>query len=393
MKIIKNSNIRLSLAILGITLMVAVFGLYISRSEATPGYLAASGNSSILQVGGGGVLGLDSPTNGMVIATGNVGIGTSTPSQKFEVVGDVSVSGNFSTSGSIGKSPTNPPLSQWLPEGTSVTYTTPENPKVIAFDGTNMWVGSNSASVGQITKISPTGIATTYDLDFYPSGIAFDGMNMWVTDESGDKVCKVSPTGVKTIYTGTGDSPRGIAFDGTNMWTVNLLGNSVTKITPAGTMTTYTGTGESPIGIAFDGTNMWTANGNSVTKITPAGAMTTYTGTGAGSTGIAFDGTNMWVSSSDNTVTKVNPTGVITIYPNMFSRLNSPYGMAFDGANMWTVNYNGGAITKISQTGYLSAYYIGVSGFDPTGIAFDGTNMWVTNLLNSSVTKILVNTR
>jgi len=358
MKIIKDSNIQSSLAILGITLVVAVLGIYISRSEATQGYLAASGNSSILQVGGGGVLGIDNPTNGMVVPTGNVGIGTANPSQKLEVVGDVSVIGLVSVGGTINKRPDKLPLLKVLPTGgvsgrTMYFSTAALTSGAIAFDGTSMWVPAMTTdSKIAVTKVSSRGEMEVYYLSF-PSGgategIAFDGTNMWVTNSTGS-VGKVTPAGVITIYSGTGADPAGIAFDGTNMWTANNDGNSVTKITPAGAMTTYTGTGAGPWGIAFDGINMWTANkdGNSVTKITPAGAMTTYTGTGAGPAGIAFDGTNMWTANSGaTTVNKITPDGTITLY-NASAGGSYPTGIAFDGTYMWTANFGTNSVSKI----------------------------------------------
>ena len=117
--------------------------------------------------------------------TGNVGIGTDSPTAQLEVNGSVKISD------SINRGPTNPPLFRWLPVKVLATY-------------------------------SGTGDC--------PYGIAFDGTNMWTANYDDDSVTKITPTGVMTTYTGTGTGPAGIAFDGTNMWTTNYWADSVTKV-------------------------------------------------------------------------------------------------------------------------------------------------------------------
>ena len=80
----------------------------------------------------------------------------------------------------------------------------------------------------------------------YPSGIAFDGTDMWVTSQSPDFITKVLPDGgvggmfaptVTLDDGGTGPvcaGPNGLAFDGTNMWIACTASGNVIELRPDG---------------------------------------------------------------------------------------------------------------------------------------------------------------
>ena len=259
------------------------------------------------------------------------------------------------------------------------------DPRSIAFDGTNMWVANYADN--SVTKVAPNGTATDYSgTGLNPSAIAFDGTNMWTANNGDASVSKIAPNGVITTYSGTGANPGGIAFDGTNMWTADIIGNSVTKVAPDGTMRTFTGIGSNPRSLAFDGTNMWTINtgDNSVSKIAPDGTATVYFGVGINPHSIAFDGTNMWVASVGNSsVSKIAPDGTITSFT---ASGGTPASIVFDGTNMWTANPGNNSITEVFLDGTMTTF--GGLPADPSAIAYDGTNLWTANGSSNSVLKI-----
>lgn len=87
----KNANVKLSLVLMAITLVLIVLGVYVSKSEA----IESSLTRNLLQMSGGAWLGVDSPTNGLIVQNGNAGIGTTNPSVKLDVVGDIKASNSL----------------------------------------------------------------------------------------------------------------------------------------------------------------------------------------------------------------------------------------------------------------------------------------------------------
>jgi hypothetical protein len=361
---------------------------------------------------------------------GNVGIGTTSPSQKLDVNGTVQMTGFKLTTGvSNGYILTSDAsgVGTWQAATAGVTGSGTANyiPKftagttlgnsLIYETGGNVGIGTTSPGanleVKNIIRINSAAATSAY-IKFNVNG-AYDASRIGVAGlahevitgtDAGDMAIRAN-TGQK-LHLGISDIV--LTISGTNVGigttnpgaTLDVVGS--TKISgsinhgptnlplfrwlPIGTMTNYTGTGATPMGIAFDGTNMWVTNkdANSVTKITPAGVMTNYTGTGTSPMGIAFDGANMWTANSGAaSVTKINSTGGMINYTGTGSK---PYGIAFDGTNMWTADYDANNVTKITPTGTMTNYT--GTGTNPYGIAFDGTNMWTANYNSQSVTKI-----
>jgi hypothetical protein len=87
LKIMKNANVKLSLMIMGVAFFIAILGIYISNSEALTASHLGTYPANDLLVGGGGVLAVDGATYGLIVHSGNVGIGTDYPVSTLSVGG------------------------------------------------------------------------------------------------------------------------------------------------------------------------------------------------------------------------------------------------------------------------------------------------------------------
>ena len=351
--------------------------------------------------------GLTAAGNQLVLAGGNVGIGTATPGAPLEVAGYVNISGTGSalifpdgtvqtTAGGPGRTPGVNPLQlappKWSPYS-SATFAVGVEPTGVAFDGANIWVTNYSSNTVTELAAATGAVVNTYNPGTLsdPAGIAFDGANIWVANAAANNVSKLSAaTGAVVATYRVGTDPYAIAFDGSNIWVTNVTGNSVTKLqATTGTMLGTYSVGSSPDGIAFDGTNIWVANGGSGTVTKLLASTGDFVGTysvGSFPHGVAFDGTNIWVANySSGTVTKLlaatgAPVGTYTVG-------TKPQGVVFDGTNIWVTNSSSNTVTKLlAATGALLGTY--TVGAQPVGVAFDGANIWVANYMGSSVSKL-----
>jgi DNA-binding beta-propeller fold protein YncE len=99
----------------------------------------------------------------------------------------------------------------------------------VAFDGTNIWaVNSGSQSITKL-RTSDGIILGTYSISFNTVGIGFDGSNIWVPSQS--TVLKYRASDGTLL--GTFPRPPGnyghVAFDGANIWVTNQDNNTVSK--------------------------------------------------------------------------------------------------------------------------------------------------------------------
>ena len=372
-----------------------------------------------LQLMGGTLSGaLNVPVNGLtagnqlVLANGQVGINTATPSAALEVAGGVKISGAFGAltfpdgttqttagnpAGVVGVNPLQVALLKWYPanQAPNATFGVGEGPTGVAFDGANIWVSNNGDSSVTVMQASNGQITETLALakGASPYGAAFDGSAMWVANFNGS-VAVCYPGADNCGGFSLGANPLGLAFDGTNMWVTNHGGNSVTKIQVHGPTVNILGTypvGVQPYGIAFDGTYIWVANegSNTVTRLLASSGSCLGTCTfnvGVNPVGVAFDGANIWVANyGSNNVTKLSAsTGAVVGTYNVGSQ---PYGLAFDGTNIWVTNSGSNTVTKLQASigQPLGTFNVGTT---PLGIAFDGANIWVANSGSNTVSKL-----
>jgi len=347
--------------------------------------------------------GLVAGTNQLVLAGGNVGIGTGAPSQKLEVDGNVKISGggngllfpdgSTQTTAAPGGGAINPQqvaLLRWYSASQTAGLFI-GNPFGVAFDGANIWVVSNgSANVAKV-RASDMNVLGGFAVGSSPQYLAFDGANIWVANSGSNNVTKLqSSNGVSLGTFAVGTNPSGVAFDGANIWVTNNGSNTVTKLQASnGALLLTLATGTGPRGVAFDGANIWVANqgSNNVTKLQASNGTNLGTfAVGTGPYGVAFDGANIWVANiGSNNVTKLRASDGMSL--GTFPAGTGPVAVAFDGANIWVANNGSANVTKLraSDGANLGTFDVGVN---PIGVAFDGANIWVTNFNSNTVSKL-----
>ena len=207
------------------------------------------------------------------------------------------------------------------------------------------------AGSGSEGSVDGTGIAASFK---YPKGVAVDSIgNVYAADQGNHKIRKITSIGVVSTLAGSGAGgsvdgtgiaasfyyPKGVAVDSIGNVYVADGGNKIRKITPSGVVSTLAGSGSEgsvdgtgiaarfsyPQGVAVDSIgNVYVAcNGNhKIRKITPSGVVTTLAGSGSlGSvdgTGIAASFIypmcvavdsigNVYVADGGNKIRKITP--------------------------------------------------------------------------------------
>ncbi len=337
-------------------------------------------------------LGLGGTPAFLIRGDGNVGIGTSTPTEKLDVNGNIRFSGTISGDGSGLTNVRNRQqiaLLKWYDVNQTAVYTIPQAGD-IAFDGENMRLGPFKINVHDGT--------TNGNASSGAAGMVYDGINVWATGFlAANKVAKLrgDTSGLIAQYN-VGSQPKGIAFDGANIWVANSVSNNVTKLRASDGACVGTCTypaGNFPVAVAFDGTNIWVSNfPNNVTKLRASDGLNLGTVSVSNPVAFAFDGSNMWVvdqgvvgqngnvvkvRASDNAILGTFPVG------------RTPQGIAYDGSNVWITNFEDNTVTRLraSDGACVGTCTIPV-GDRPIGIAFDGTHIWVVNTGSNTLSKL-----
>ncbi len=298
----------------------------------------------------------------------------------------------------------------------------------------------------------------------FPVSVAADNAgNAYVADSSNHTIRKITPSRVVSTLAGLAGSagstngsgsaarfnnPSGVAVDSAgNVYVGDRGNNTIRKITPAGVVSTLAGlagssgstdgTGNAarftePQGVAVDSaSNVYVTDtdNHTIRKITSAGAVSTLAGL-AGSSGsadgtgngarfafpqdVAVDGAgNVYVADSSNdTIRKITPAGVVTTLAGVAgsfgsadgiandARFDGPSGVAVDSnGNVYVAEYFNSTIRKITPAGDVSTL-AGLTGntgsgdgigsaarfHNPTGVAVDNAgNVYVADYLNSAI--------
>ncbi len=304
-----------------------------------------------------------------------VGIGTSTPSNLLEVAGDLMVYDE------IKQSSNQSIINRIINSGNKQIFTSISD-------------GFSQGAVPINTWMTP--VMTNYSHGYgnisFDGGV-FDGQNIWLVPRNSTYLVKVNPaTGQMTNYSAGGYKTYGESafsggvFDGQNIWLVPDDSLKLVKVNPAtGQMTNYSADydeGDSFWGGVFDGSNIWLIPWYStkLVKVNPAtGVMTNYS-VGYGNyqfSGGVFDGQNIWLVPDDSLkLVKVNPaTGVMTNYSADYGT-DQFTGAVFDGQNIWLIPDNSDYLVKVNPaTGVMTNYSHGYGDGAFYGGVFDGQSI------------------
>ncbi|HWO23675.1 MAG TPA: hypothetical protein VNO30_33265 [Kofleriaceae bacterium] len=255
---------------------------------------------------------------------------------------------------------------------------------------------------------------------YFPNSVAVDSTsNIYVADTANLTIRKITAAGIVTTLAGsvgasgstdgTGTAarfgyPSGVAVDGAgNVYVADQYNQTIRKVTAAGVVTTLAGKAgmpgttdgmgiaarfSFPTGVAVDSAgNVYVADSSNHTirKVTPTGVVTTLAGTagmsgstdGTGSaarfrypTDVAVDSAgNVYVADRDNSIIrKITTTGVVTTLAG-----TAGSSVAVDNAgNVYVADVNNSTIRKITAAGVVTtlAGTAGITGStDGTGAA------------------------
>ncbi len=238
-----------------------------------------------------------------------------------------------------------------------------------------------------------------------PRGITAgsDG-NLWFTESSGNRIGRITPSGMVTEFGGlVGSNPEGITAgpDG-NLWFAEFLGNRIGRITTSGTVTEFSAgisAGAFPNDIAAgpDGRLWFTEySGNRIGAITTTGVVTEYSAgitAGAGLFGITAgpDGRLWFTESQGDRIGAITTAGVVTEYSAGISPGSVPYDITSgpDG-NLWFTEAADNQIGRITTAGVVTEFGAGITpAANLTGIVAgpDG-NLWFSELNGDQIGRI-----
>lgn len=203
-----------------------------------------------------------------------------------------------------------------------------------------------------------------------PSGLASAELKGVTTHYGGPDSGIYTPTSIVT-------GPDG------NLWFTNSGNNSIGSITTSGVISNYTAAGidEPEIIIVGPDGNLWFTNSgaNSIGSITTSGVVSIYTDNFhlQGPTGIAVgpDG-NLWVTTDDG-ISRVNTSGVVTAF---YSELKHPgFITAGPDGNLWFTNSTHNSIGRITTSGTITTFR--ATGIFSPGDIITGPDgaLWFTN--------------
>jgi sugar lactone lactonase YvrE len=143
---------------------------------------------------------------------------------------------------------------------------------------------------------------------------------------------------------------------------------------------------------------------NTVSKVNPSGVLTTFVDSiGRNSPfAVAFDANGNLYIANDNahSISKVTPAGVVSTFVDFDFSANvdfvegDPYALAFDAAGNLYVAFAGGAsydsVAKVTPSGTVSIFVDNSHGLDgPRGLAFDARgNLYVANFYGSTIDEV-----
>lgn len=275
--------------------------------------------------------------------------------------------------------------------GTSILGTTGAFPVGIVVDSVGNVFTSNTGS-NNISKITTSGVSTILaSVGVTPNGIVIDSsQNLYTPNRNTADVSKVTPLGVSTILGNTALQPSAIAIDSLgNIYTANQSGNNITKITPLGVATDYGNLSFNFIqGMVVDsvGNVFVVCSANIVIKVEPSGTSSGFGvfPLGSQTSSIAIDSSDNIYVSNEQTVWKITPSQVQTVYG---TTTDFQQYISIDSLDNIYCTLQNGTIEKILFTGgTILIADLSVYGGSPFASIVDSNfNVYVTDVSNNVV--------
>ncbi len=365
-------------------------------------------------------------------STGNIGIGTTNPNAKLDVLGNIKITDGTQGAGKVLKSDANG-FANWdtlegpdllsmpivtLPTNLSCpnvsgSVTTGNNPASIAVSGNYAYVANESSNSMQVINITNPGspiVIGSVATGNNPLSVVVSGNYAYVTNYYGNTMQVInitnpaSPLVVGSVATGT--SPKAIAISGNYAYLVNWNSNTMQVINisnPAspsvvGSVTT----GANPNSIAVTGNYAYVVNyGSNTMQVINVSNPASPSVVGSSPTGnspvsLAVLGNYVYIANnaqitpgSGNYNMQVidisNPTAP-TITGSLATKINGPRALAVSG-NYAYLTYNGNIIEVIDISNPASPSKLGsvATGSDPYSVALSGNYAYVVNRQDNAV--------
>lgn len=265
-------------------------------------------------------------------------------------------------------------------------------------------------STGTIDAAQPAPASTEFfsgiSAGSAPRGITRGSSGMWFTEVNGDRIARISPSGIVTEFSGlaSGSAPNNIAqgSDG-NFWFTESATDQIGRITSHGKIKHYVVGNESygPFDIAAgsDG-NLWftsrSPSFNAIGRITTAGVITLFTAGLSQSDPAVHDITNgpdgnMWFTEEfGNRIGRITPSGVIsefsvgiTANAGVVDITTGPDG------DLWFTENSIDRIGRITPSGVVTEFFNGITpGSGPGSIVAAKGFVWFTEVGGSRIGRV-----
>lgn len=237
-------------------------------------------------------------------------------------------------------------------------------------------VPTSSDSYQNYTGKSSVWIAFSFDSDDiinYPNGVFLDDVLL-------QKGMLNVPT-IVTSFPAPGSSSRGLTYDGTNLWCSDETNDRIYKLSTDGNIiSSFASPGSIPSGLAWDGNNLWNTDINSARtyKLSNSGSiLSSFSTPELSPSGLTWDGSNLWLSdAASQTIWQLSTNGIVQ--STITAAGTYHYGLAWDGQNLWMVDADALLIYKLDNTGNVIDYYLTPATF-PNGLVWDGNYFWLTD--------------
>jgi hypothetical protein len=279
------------------------------------------------------------------------------------------------------------------------TTTVGADPRLVASDGADLWVGNLGGNSVSRVRGSDGRLLETWTGATNPQGVLValgrvfvaGGSNpgqLYLIDPSQQPAGAVTP-----LSNALGNAPEGIAFDGQRIWTAN--NGSVSIITPGDlfftVMNVTTGFGNLK-GILYDGANIWVTelgSPGSLKKLDANGAVIVTVLVGNNLHYPVYDGTNIWVPNNvSNSVRVIRPSDAVVLATLTGNGLDGPVAAAFDGQRILITNADGNSVSLFRAADFapLGSFATG-AGSEPYGVCSDGLHFWITLRLQNKLAR------